>query len=266
MPKNRSKSRERFLDKMFLYRQQLKNKFNYYESHPWESRIFDTTITAYHINVDNPYSVFQFAKIWRKKMDGMFDLETYQYKRQLILQMLKEETQHRQAQFRPNPPRSCRRRRRPAEKMFNDSISRILLNYDREVLATMREINREFNHYIVYPHRYLYINNEIKIFLELHGDKSMDLDVDFQSQEFQHFWNSRAAVLCDQKVKFEKNLLRLKWRFAVRNHMRLSNDPKVKDLQSLLESEDETDSDVEAIDCHVSMVDLTSDQDFKEIQ
>lgn len=246
---------------MFLSRQQLKNKFNYYESHPWESRIFRTTLAAYRINIDDPYSVLRFSKVWRKKMDGMFDLETYQYKRDLILQMLQEEKQLRQTQFRPNLARS-RRRRRPAEKFSHDPISRLLLNYDREVLAMIREANREFNHYVVYPHRYLHINKEKRLFLALDEDEIMDLEVDVQSQEFQHFWNKRVAILCDEKVKFEKHLLRLKWRFAVRNYMRLSNDPKVKDLQSLLESDDESNSDVEAIDCHASMIDLTSDQDF----
>ena len=255
MPKKRSKSRERFLDKMFLSRQQLKNKFNYYESHPWESRIFRTTLAAYRINVDDPYSVLRFSKVWRKKMDGMFDLETYQYKRELILQMLHEEKQHRQTQFHPNPARS----RRPAENFSHDPISRLLLNYDREVLAMIREANREFNHYVVYPHRYQHINKEKKLFLALNEDEIMDLEVvDVQSQEFKNFWNKRAAILCDEKVKFEKNLLRLKWRFAVRNFMRLSSDPKVKDLQSLLESDDESNSDVEVIDCHASLIDLTS--------
>lgn len=209
---------------------------------------------AYGIYDWNPLTVRKFSRIWRKKMDGKFDLETLQYRKELILEMIQKETKKKLRIYRRSKPR-------PVRKSSNGSISRLLLNYDREVLAMIREINREFNHYLQYPHRYPYINKEKRRFLEIaHGGEDvMDIDVDINDGAFKDYWQKRAGILCDEKVKFEKRLLRRKWRLAVRNHLRLSKDPKVKDLQALLDSEVE-DSEVEIIEHEPSIIYISSDE------
>jgi hypothetical protein len=263
--RKRSKSREKFLDKMFRARMLLKNKFNYMETHPWESRIFRTTLVAYRINVYNPWSVRRFEKIWRKKMDRMFDLSTLEYKKRLIKRMIGKEDGREAVrgrnQITPTQPDKI-------QSNSNDPIARMLINYDREVLAMIREINRQFSHYLQYPHRYPHIEAEKKKFLIEESRTSfnnnvemMDIDVDFHSQPFKDFWSRRAGNLCDEKVVFEKNLLRCKWRFAVRNYLRLSKDPKVEDLKNLLASDNEDDPEVEIIEREPSVIVISSDED-----
>lgn len=268
--RKRSKSRERFLDKMFNARQSFKNKFNYYEKHPWESRIYRTTLIAYGIHRWNFQSIRKFRRIWRKKMDVMFDLETLAYKRQLLGEMIQQEEQRERERHRQELQRRprLRPRRRRSElrrtRQSADPVARLLINYDREVIAMIREINREFNHYLEYPHRYPYIHTEKKKFLQqlliTNDEEYMDIDVDFNDRAFKDYWKNRAGILCDEKVKFEKNLLRSKWRFAVRNHLRLSRDPKVEDLRCLLESDGDS-SDVEVVDDHLSIIVISSDED-----
>lgn len=249
----RSRSRERFLDRMFRARQKLKDKFNYQENHPWQSRIFRTTLIAYRINVNNPLSFRRFQRIWRKKMDGMFDLETLQYKRDLIQEKIHKEKIKRPRRSRSRPKKAC-----------DDVIARILINYDREVIAAIRVVKQEFIHYLQYPHRYIYIETEKKNFLKFadqNNNRCEDFVVDLDGADFKKYWSNRVGVLCDEKVKLEKNLIRIKWRLAVRNHLRLSKDPKVEDLQNLLKSEDEDASDVEIIEHQQSIIDISSDED-----
>lgn len=258
MIQKRSKSREKFLDKMFNTRQQLKNKFNYYEKNPWESRVFKTTLVAYRIDVQNPHSVQKFSKVWRRKMDGMFNIETSEYKRELITEMIHKEREN-----------SRRPRRRPAKKVLPDPLSRLLLNYDREVLAMMRETRREFNLYHDHPHHYHSIEAEKRLFLNLElrqfprrNEEFMDIDVDINGHEFKKFWRKRIAILCDDKIKTEKNGLRLKWRFVIRNRLRLSQDLQFKDVQHLFDSDVDQYSDVEIVEHQPSIIDVSSDEDY----
>lgn len=74
----------------------------------------------------------------------------------------------------------------------------------------------------------------------------------------------RSAVLCDEKVSFEKQKLRMKWRFAARNILRNSNDVKYEDLRFLLESDEENDSDVEFIETGQEVMVISSDDDDED--
>jgi hypothetical protein len=236
--------------------------------------MYKTTLLAYRITKWDWKSARKFSRIWRKKMDNMFDLQAQSYKQELIESMiLEEERKHgndRRAYHRtPQRPRSRSHRRNRSESRSEtsvDPVARLLLNYDREVVAMIREVNKEFNNYLDYPHRYPFIHTEKKKFFERElaadeSDEVMDIDVDLNDEAFKRYWRSRAGILCDKKVKEEKNLLRTKWRFAVRNHLRLSRNPRVEELRCLLESEDEDDSDVEVLEEHRSIVYVSSDED-----
>lgn len=193
----RSKTREMFLLKMFSVREILKWKYNYFETNPHEHYLFRHCPMKFKAL----RHTFKFKKLWRLKMDQLFYNETTKASRILVSQELKKvETSPRPAATVTDP-------------------SRLLVNYDREVVNMIRQVKNEFNSYLKFPKLYPnYLREKQKFLIQRCADFSidsvdgmMDISVDI-GKEFQFYWESRISTLCDMKVAEEKRIIRENWK------------------------------------------------------
>lgn len=216
----RSRSRNRFLTKMFNIREMLKWKYNYYEAVPREHRSYYEFLKqtgAY------PRSR-TFKKLWRLKIDQMFDEETLLANKTLLERELKELNDSQDSGVAiPDP-------------------SRLLVNYDREVINMIRRIQDEFSFFKDYPKCYPNYEDEKKSFLAQQciqcSDQFKDIKMNVDEQ-FKDFWARRVAYLCDYKIKQEKDTIRKNWKHLLPSYLNERSNTSKDELEVLLISDDE---------------------------
>lgn len=214
----RSKTREMFLMKMFNAREILKWKYNYFESNPQEHRSFQQCAKDFKVYTKS----FKFKKLWRLKMDKLFYEETIRINRQLLakeLQMLEQKS-------KPDP-------------VISDP-TRMLVNYDREVVNMIRRIKKEFDYYLMFPTQYPDFQMEKKRFLLLKltsfGNNFTDIKMNFE-KEFQFYWETRIASLCDMKITEEKQSIRNDWKSLLPVYLNSGEDTTCPEEMELLLSD-----------------------------
>lgn len=185
----RSKLQERFLLKMFSIREMLKWKYNYFEANPKEHGEFQQIMRK---RFHSRYKSMSFKKVWRLKMDELFYKES---KRLLRVLKKREETKKQET-------------RELIAEMKNPS--RLLLNYDREIVSMMRRVRQEYCYYLKYPLVYPDIETEKKNFL-LEGSDGKEHEEAFETA-FIEFWDKRIALLCDHEIQEEKRIIRENWK------------------------------------------------------
>lgn len=177
----RSKSHDRFLSKMFSIREMLKWKYNYFETNPREHEEFRQI--QYKFNVFNKSE--NFKKFWRLRMDHLFKKES-----ERALGALKKHEETRQQTTRES-----------IAEMKNPT--KLLKNYDSEVVNMLRRVREEYCFYLKHPSCYPDIDAEKKNFLTEKMDfKEMFLD----------YWTRRIPLLCDQEIEREKKIIRTNWK------------------------------------------------------
>lgn len=122
--------------------------------------------------------------------------------------------------------------------------SRLLVNYDREVLTMMRRVRDDFYQYLLYPKSYPLYEAEKKNFLIDHcieaADKNItQISMDEIDKKFQIFWENRVGILCDVKITQEKKQIRRDWKRLLPIYHDLGEDTSSAELQELLQSDEE---------------------------
>lgn len=224
---NRSRFRNKQLLKMFAIREILKWKYNYFESNAHEHPLFKTSFGSFKVNRKS----FGFKKLWRLRMDKEYDLETVKMHKIYLERELKKLNQSQKS----NSLRSL-------------DPGRLLVNYDREVLAMIREVRDEFNFYLFSPKSYPLYKAEKKNFfidqcLAVAEKNVTQINIEDIEKEFQIFWKNRVAVLCDLKITREKKRIRRDWKLLLPIYHDLGEDTKSSEFQELLLSDNENDED-----------------------
>lgn len=219
----RSQSRKRFLLKMFNIRTMLKWKYNYFEAVPHEHRVYTQFLKKSRYYRRSR----EFKKMWRLKMDQLFDEETLKANKILLERELKNLNESQDS------------------GISTPDLSRLLVNYDREVVNMIRRVQDEFCFFMKFPKCYPNYIEEKKNFLLQQCatviDEFADIDVDIDEQ-FKSFWMRRISVLCDSKIKQEKGLIRKNWKQLLPAYV--GNVSQPEELQELLLSDNDDDDEM----------------------
>lgn len=217
----RSAARERFLIKMWKTREMLKWKYNYFEANPHEHRIYRQCLKRYQVY----RKTFKFKKLWRLKMDELFDEETLKATKILLQKELAELNRSKSSDVTLSDP------------------TRFLNSYDREVVIMMRRVRNKFSFYLRHPKCFPYYENEFKEFLIQLCDsncpyyKDLSLDV---NHHFGVYWERRVSLLCDLKIQQEKRTIRKNWKKLLPVYFHSGDDKaSPEELKSLLLSDEE---------------------------
>lgn len=217
----RSAARERFLNKMWKTREILKWKYNYFEANPHEHQNYRQYQKRYKVH----HKTFTFKKLWRLKMDELYDNETLRANKILLQKELAELD-----------------RSKCSDVTFSDP-TRFLSSYDREVVNMMRRVRTKFSFYLRHPKCFPYYDNEFKEFLIQLCDsncpyyKDLTVDVD---HHFGVYWERRVSLLCDLKIQQEKRTIRNNWKELLPFHFHLVDGKACpEELQSLLLSDED---------------------------
>lgn len=250
----RSKARNRFLLKMFSIREMLKWKYNYFEVVAHEHPLYRQCLKKYRVFRNS----FRFKQIWRLKMDELYNIETMNAHRMLLQLELKRLKQS--SLTLPDP-------------------TRMLVNYDREVITMMQRVRDEYNFFKDFPKCYPNYKQEKKSFLiqqceKEHENGFQELTIDFKAcskeathwehhvadlcetmkegvqeiafdfkEKFTTYWQHRVAVLCDMKIAQEKRKIRENWRNLLPTYYTIDDTNKCpEELQELLQSDNEDES------------------------
>lgn len=214
----RSKSRNRFLSKMFSIRTMLKWKYNYFEAVPHEHRVYNQFLRKSRYYRRSR----EFKKMWRLKMDQLFDEETLQANKMLLERELKKLNESQDSGISMPDP------------------SRLLVNYDREVINMIRRVQDEFCFFMKFPKCYPnYIEEKKNFLIQQCAAVIDDVDID---ERFKSFWVRRISVLCDSKIKQEKGLIRKNWKQLLPAYVGNASQPE--ELQELLLSDNGDDDEI----------------------
>lgn len=226
----RSAEREKFLLKMFSIREMLKWKYNYFEANPREHRIYWQCLKRFK----DHRKTFKFKKLWRLKMDELYTDETLKAQKILIQQEL-------------NKLEESTSMNEPKVSVTLSDPTRLLVNYDREVLNMMRRVRDEYNFYLRYPKCFPGYEEEFKEFLIQLCDsdcadfKDLSVTVD---DHFSVYWGRRVPALCDRRIAQEKQQIRNNWKKLLPVYFDISDEKACpEELQSLLLSENEGDDE-----------------------
>jgi hypothetical protein len=125
--------------------------------------------------------------------------------------------------------------------------SRLLVNYDREVLSMIRRVRDEFQVYARDPSFYPLYEAEKKNFLIekciAAADKMTQISMDEIDKHFQIYWQNRVAFLCDLKISREKKQIRCDWKRLLPIYHDLGEDTSSQEFQDLLLSDNEHETD-----------------------
>jgi hypothetical protein len=211
----RTKSREKFLLKMFSIREMLKWKYNYFEANPHEHKLYYECSKTFNFYRKSK----EFRKMWRLKMDELYYEETT-----MATQILKQDETFKM---------SCKNEEFPVA-----DPSRLLVNYDRQVVNMIRRIKDEFNFYLQFPKSYPQIDDEKRRFLnDYYGDGSST------ENSFQFYWESRIGTLCDLAIKKEKEVIREDWKALLPAYYESYDSAYPEEVQVLLKPDDDSGSD-----------------------
>lgn len=112
--------------------------------------------------------------------------------------------------------------------------SRLLLNYDSEVLAAIRRVRDDFLIFMKYPKSYPYYEEEMRSFeAQQFGSNH------YKDEEFRRYWVHRISSLCDMNVIREKRLIRENWRKLLPAYN--GQTAGAEELQGLLSSDQESE-------------------------
>jgi len=218
----------------------LKWKYNYYEAQPYEHHLYG----AYKKLARCGRRSMRFKKLWRLKMDELFDQETYEMREKLLVKLMEEREQEK---IRMSPD--------------IDPV-RLLANYDNQVLKMIRKVSLKFKDFLKTPKEYPEYEEEKKNFLiqqiksctEVNSFLEVAMDFD---REFDKHWATRISAICDAQIEKEKLKIRGNWKSLISSYMAFDNEGEADELKTLLreDNEDEeedilllNDSDIEMIE------------------
>lgn len=220
----RSSFRDKQLMKMFAIREILKWKYNYFEANAIEHPLYTICSRSFK----GYRKSFAFKKLWRLRMDKEYDEETIKMHRIFLERQLKKLNQASE----------------PSSTVLDPS--RLLVNYDREVLNMIRRVRDEFNTYLLFPERYSLYEVERKNFLIdqcVSAAKYVtQISMDDITKNFAIYWEDRVGVLCDLKISREKKLIRRDWKQLLPIYHSLVKG-SCSELKELLLTDDEEETD-----------------------
>lgn len=214
----RTKTRERYLMKSAAVREMLKWKYNYFEVNPREHRLYRSFMQKHHVHRQS----FKFKQLWRLAMDELFRQEAVVAIKKILNMDLKKRLGVREP--KPSIP----------------DPSRMLVNYDREILNSMRKIREEFRFYVQYPKCYPNFDEEKHRFLSQNLGQNIESDID---KRFQFYWESRVSTLCDMKIASEKQNIRKHWKKLLPVYYDTGDFSYPEEVQALLLPDDEDNDD-----------------------
>ena len=224
--KERPAYRNKQLTKMFAIREILKWKYNYFESNAHEHPIF------YKFgNYKKSYRSFAFKKLWRMRMDKEFNTETLKMHRVYLERQLKKLNQSQGSN----------------SSLSSMDPTRLLVNYDREVVTMIRQVRDKFNSYLQLPDRYPLYEAEKKNFLIdqclAAAENVTQITMDDIDKKFSIYWENRMAVLCDLEISRLKKLMRRDWKQLMPVYHDLGEEKSCSELQELLLSDNDNETD-----------------------